>query len=431
MEKSKKVDYNLMHISLYSALGGYGLNMFSGMFTTASSGNSVHLISQMLEGIGVIGVGYYAWTYSKFTRIFKNMGLGIDNVYPIQKSKATNDYSTTYKFTLPTGLSVDDVQKKKESFEQWLGREIKIEYINKGLFIIEVYESNVQEFFDYEITKLKGNVPILVGKDRKGKLIWFELGSTEPHMYIAGNTGCGKSTALRSVVANLVLTTNVNLHLVDLKHGVELAVFEKCSCVKSFARTIDEAEVVLVNLCNKIEERYTLFDKCGVNDIYLYNKKFKNNPMIYEVLIVDEMIDFKKKKELFEMLEIIGAKARSCGVHMVLSTQRPDKDILNGLIKNNITNVLGLKTKDGTNSRVVCDENGLEKLKGHGHGMFYHKGKKIEIQTPNLTYERAEEILTCKYVEKKKPSKSDKDKIKDETIKFSIEDIDDMNVFKL
>ena len=126
--------------------------------------------------------------------------------------------------------------------------------------------------------------------------------------------------------------------------------------------------------------------------------------MGYEVLIVDEFADLQGEKESIRLIEEIGAKARACGIHMILSTQRPDHKILNGRIKANVSVVLGLKTTTDVNSRVIIDEVGLEKLRGAGHGLFKYKGDVTEVQCPNLGEDEAIKLIQHTYVEKIKPA---------------------------
>jgi S-DNA-T family DNA segregation ATPase FtsK/SpoIIIE len=380
--------------SVYSLIVGIGLRLLVPDYTGAIL---------LFNTIGVGGIGYLGYTWSKFDTVFKNLGLGVGISYPILKTKTKGEYSTTYKFTLPPGLSTEDIIKKQTAIEEHIGKKINIEYINKGLFIVEVFKNSSQQFYDYEPTEISGNVPILIGKDRKGRLIFIDLSDGEPHLLIAGTTGCGKSTALRSMITNLILTTNVNLHLVDLKHGAEFSVFKKSSHVKSFADTLDLTEKVLKTINDEIEARYKKMALSGFNDITGYNKRHQSNPMPYELLIIDEMTDIQQRKDLFFDLECISAKARACGIHMILSTQRPDKDVLNGRIKTNVTNVLGLKTKDGTNSRIIIDTDGLEKLKGKGNGLFSSAGDITEIQTPKLDMQRTKDLIKHTYVFKSEP----------------------------
>ena len=98
-------------------------------------------------------------------------------------------------------------------------------------------------------------------------------------------------------------------------------------------------------------------------------------------------------------MEEIAAKARACGIHLIISTQRPDHIVLNGRIKANVTTILGLKTTNEANSRIIIDKDGLETLRGKGQGIF-KKGSETLIQCPYLSVEKARELLHHTYVKR-------------------------------
>jgi S-DNA-T family DNA segregation ATPase FtsK/SpoIIIE len=417
----EKLDYKNMQLytCALSIILGIGLRAFDRFLP-----GSFDAYAAIFSTVGISGITYHYCTKSKYDRIFRNLKLGINECYyPIMRTKEKNNYSTTYKFTLPAGISVDDIIKKQEAIEQNIGRKVHIEYINKGQFIIEEFHKTTIDKFKYEPIQFDGNVPILIGKDRKGNLINFDLAEgTEPHLLIAGSTGCGKSNTLFVIITNLILHSNVLLHLIDLKHGASFSVFKKSSHVKSFADTTETAEKVLKSINDEIEVRYQKMARNGFGDIQSYNKRHKKDPMTYELLIIDEMVDFASRKDLLDELSVISAKARACGIHMITSTQRPDKDILNGKIKCNITNVLGMKTIDATNSRIIIDTEGLEKLNGKGHGMLSRLGDMTEVQTPYLNTETVKELIKHTYVSKSEPKLIPSEKIE--------VDITDLEVFQ-
>lgn len=185
----------------------------------------------------------------------------------------------------------------------------------------------------------------------------------------------------------------------DLKRGAEFNVFAKSSKVASFSRTKAEAEGVLEEINAEIDRRYDLFFENDVSNIKEYNKNHKKNKLNYEVVIIDEFADLQDEKGSIGIIETVAAKARACGIHLVISTQRPDAKILNGRIKANVSSILGLKTINDINSRIIIDHNGLEHLRGKGHGLFKRSGE-IEIQCPNLSVEDCRDLIKHTYIDK-------------------------------
>jgi S-DNA-T family DNA segregation ATPase FtsK/SpoIIIE len=218
------------------------------------------------------------------------------------------------------------------------------------------------------------------------------------------------------------LHSNVLLHLIDLKHGASFSVFKKSSHVKSFADTVEKAESVLKSINDEIEARYQKMARNGFSDIQSYNKRHKKDPLAYELLIIDEMVDFASRKDLLEELSIISAKARACGIHAIFSTQFPNKDILTGPIKSNITNVLGMKTQNALYSNMIMGSEGLEKLNGKGHSILSRLGEMTEVQTPYLNSEKIRELIKHTYV-----SKSQVKAIPSKKIEVNVADLEVFN----
>lgn len=390
MNTSKKDNQqSLLYTCTYAILGGA---FISAIYPPWS------IVGTLLSGGGVITIAYTAMKYSPFDKLFRNLGLGMDGAYPFLKSKEKTDCSTIYKFTLPCGLCLSDFEDKKEQIESHLGKDILMKYTYKEIQI-EVFETKMKTMYDYEPIEIKGNVPVFTGFNRKDEIVSCDLSEGEPHMLIAGESGSGKSTVLRAIITNLILKSNVVLHLIDLKNGAELNIFRKSKNVESFCRNISESINTLTNLSTEVERRYDLFYNKDVKDIKEYNKKFKYKKLDYQVLVIDEFADLQGNKECISMLEDLGRKARACGIHLILSTQRPDHKVLNGAIKANITNILGLKTLNTTNSQIIIDEPGLENLRGAGHGIF-KRGTKIEIQAPYLEPDKARELIKHTYIDK-------------------------------
>lgn len=344
------------------------------------------------------GFGFIVLTWSKYDKVFKACDLRVGQAVPIFKYKTKNEYSTVYHFTLPAGLCLDDFEKKLPHIQSFIGKDIDIKYTYKEI-TIEEFNKKMAKKIPYQVEKIHGHVPILIGYDKHGERVVCDLGNGEPHMLIGGESGGGKTTALRAMITNLIVDSNVHLYLVDLKNGVEFKIFEKSDRVLAFCRTLDQVDDLLTHIVDEVNRRYDDFYACGVKDIEEYNALNPKNKMDYQVFIMDEFADLVGDKYAMACLDEIGRKARACGIHMILSTQRPDAKVLNGNIKNNMPTVLGFKTKDATNSCIILGTKGLEKLNGKGNGLFMRDGKTIEIQAPLLSQNDAEELIKPTFTE--------------------------------
>lgn len=360
---------------------------------------------------GSIGVAAHLTFKSPFDGVFKSVGLGNGENYPTKIGKKKACGCTVYEFTLPAGYSTDDVEKYKYAIEQHIGKEIDVTYGFRN-FYIKVYDEKMRTRYDYDPRKFKSPVEVPIGYDREGKLLTVDLSSGEPHMLIAGESGSGKSTEMRSIITSLITNNKADLFLIDLKHGVEFNMFRKCKRVSVLARTATEAESMLCEIIEEVNRRYNLMLEADCTDIKEYNKKVGS--LRYQVLVVDEFAAFgKKNKKCFEMLETLSAQARACGIHLIIATQRPSADVINGVIKANITNIVGLKTKDNTNSRVVLDACGLEKLRGQGQGILKRGAEEILFQGPYLSPDLAKELVSPFEVEKRPEKKQEFVELKD------------------
>lgn len=389
----KNVRMSIMYNSIYALVGGIAIDVAAPLFDAEGT-----FITTALKIGGVIGLTYYGMTVSKFTKVFETMKLGVGSVYPIQKGRSITDISTVYRFTLPCGLSVKDFDDKKDAIEQHLGKSVDIQYTHKEIRI-EVYNAEPKTLYDYEPTKIKGNVPIIIGFDRRGDLVTCDLSDGEPHMLIAGESGSGKSCTIRAIITNLILMTNVKLHLIDLKMGAEFNIFSKSNKVVNFGRTNKDANDILSKFSQEVDRRYNLFFKNDVKDIVEYNNKFKYKKLDYEVLIIDEFADLQSDKESIRLLEDIGRKSRAAGLHAIIATQRPDHKVLNGNIKANFGTVLGLKTLNSVNSGIIIDSVGLERLRGKGHGLF-KRGSVTDIQAPFISTDNVKQLIRHTFVSK-------------------------------
>ena len=233
-------------------------------------------------------------------------------------------------------------------------------------------------------------LPMFLGKDASGEPLVEDLVKM-PHMLIAGTTGSGKSVCINSIIMSwlfLKRPDEVKLILVDPKM-VELSMFGDiphlaCPVVTEMNR----AAAILDWAVRKMEERYEMFREAGVRDIRTFNgmseeeKRERFQPqndmedakiprsLPYIVFIIDELADMMMtNKEVEQSIVRIAQKARAVGIHLILATQRPQANVVTGLIKSNMPCRMSFKVSSGMDSRIVLDTKGAEVLLGNGDMM--------------------------------------------------------------
>lgn len=337
-----------------------------------------------------------------YRNILEGAKLEVNGKIPRFIKKKETEYGYDLIFSLPAGLSLKQFEQKKTELENYFGGQIEFTVENRKIRL-KIYKNQLQSYYEYKHISTKGICEFPIGYTHGNQLVTVDLQKVV-HLLIAGETGSGKSTLLRVIITNIILDKNpklVSLYLIDLKSGAEFNIFRKCQMVKSFSRTIEEAEETLNKLIAEVDRRYDLFYKYNVVDIKEYNKLKGVKKLDYKIVVIDEFADLQKQKDSISAVEILATKARACGIHLIIATQRPDAQIINGRIKANIPAVIGFKTLNNTNSRIIIDENGLEELKGKGHGIFKFD-EMIEFQGMFLTPTQARELIKHTYVEEVK-----------------------------
>lgn len=244
----------------------------------------------------------------------------------------------------------------------------------------------------------KNNIPIYLGKDVSGQPMVVDL-TKLPHLLIAGRTGTGKSVCLNSIIVSILMTRSpeqVRMLMIDPKM-VELSPYKTIPhLIHPVVTDMRRAEAILAWAVEKMEERYQLLASAGVRQISEYNKltedELRNRmkmidvpeeeweeipkSMPYLVIIADEMADLMMMaaKEVETHIIRLAQKSRAVGIHLVLATQKPTVDIVTGLIKSNLPARIAFGVATRTDSLVVLDRIGAERLLGNGDMLFLQPG---------------------------------------------------------
>lgn len=243
----------------------------------------------------------------------------------------------------------------------------------------------------------KMRIPLFLGKDVSGRAMAVDLAKM-PHLLIAGRTGTGKSVCLNTLILSILATRTpdqVRMLMIDPKM-VELSPYKRIPHLMHPVITdMKKAEAVLAWAVDKMEERYDLLARAGVRHLDSYNKldpakrleRLGVDPespdaedvpdrMPYIVIVADEMADMMMTsgKDVEGHIIRLAQKSRAVGIHLVLATQKPTVDVITGLIKSNLPARISFQVASKTDSRVVLDEGGADKLLGNGDMLYLAPG---------------------------------------------------------
>jgi len=256
-------------------------------------------------------------------------------------------------------------------------------------------------------------IPLYFGKDVAGNPMVFDMASL-PHLLIAGRTGTGKSVCLNSIIVSMLMTRRpdeVRMLMIDPKM-VELTPYKSLPhLMHPVVTDMKKAEAILAWAVDKMEERYALLARVGVRHLSQYNQLGREEllrrlkpeseeeaqavptTMPFIVMIADEIADMMMTagKEIEQHIIRLAQKSRAVGIHLILATQKPTVDVITGLIKSNLPARIAFQVASRTDSRVVLDECGAERLLGNGDMLFLSPGTS-QILRGQGTYLSDEEI---------------------------------------
>ena len=241
-----------------------------------------------------------------------------------------------------------------------------------------------------EFQSSKAKLPLALGRDVNGTYIITDL-ARMPHLLIAGSTGSGKSVCINGIISTFLLNRRpeeLQMILIDPKM-VELTGFNgvphlKCPVVTEMGKVVGTLRLVL----KEMEDRYQRFSMLGVRNIDGYNLRREEDTSLellpYMVVIIDELADLMltTPEEVETLLVRLAQMARATGIHLLIATQRPSVDVLTGLIKANVPARIAFAVTSHTDSRVILDMPGAERLLGRGDMLFMppDEAKPLRVQ---------------------------------------------------
>ena len=233
---------------------------------------------------------------------------------------------------------------------------VRLEFVTRRTNPLKLFE-----YFTIDGDVPTGDLICLLGQDTSGNRVWMDL-SKNPHMIVAGTTGSGKSTLIHNIIANLLNYNDVYMYLIDPK-GIEFSDYEKNNIPNvevgyTYSDVINTLNTVLIAM----EYRYEVM-----------RKGLSLDSIPYIVLIIDEFADLimqDKENQFYTKLCQLAQKCRAAKISIVLSTQRPSVNVIDGTIKANFPARIACRVASHVDSRVILDAVGAENLLGQGDALL-------------------------------------------------------------
>ena len=331
---------------------------------------------------------------------------------------------TQYELRLEPGTRINKVQQLQDD----LGMELKtgsvrivapipgkntvgVELPNERSQTVrlrDVMESSPDAIKDFAL-------PLFLGKGVTGDPLVADLAKM-PHLLIAGSTGTGKSVCLNSIIVSMLMTRSpeeVRMLMIDPKQ-VEFCTYQRIPhLLYPVVDDMQKAAGTLSWTVDQMEERYDLFKRAGVRNLAEYNKLSEDDlrrrmsmidaddeeweaipqQLPYIVVVMDEVADLiQSVKEVEGYILRLTQKSRAAGIHLILATQKPTKEVFTGLIKTNLTARIAFRVSSKMDSMVILDRTGAEQLLGRGDMLFSQNNEITRGQGAYVTDEEIEVI---------------------------------------
>ncbi len=317
---------------------------------------------------------------------------------------------TRYEVVLDKGVNVKKVTALQDNLKMALAaKEIRIEAPIPGKSTVGIEVPNeikqtvhFADIIDHSrFIKAAQPLTIALGLDIDGSPVYASIRSM-PHGLVAGQTGSGKSVCINTVLMSLLLKytpSELKLILIDPKM-VELSSYNDIPHLITPVITDSKAATAALRwVVEEMDRRFNTFAETRVRDIDAYNQSTDNpeDKMPYIVIVVDELSDLMmvSSQHVEDAIKRLTQKARACGIHLIIATQRPSTDVIKGTIKSNIPTRIAFSVASHVDSQTIIDASGADKLLGRGDMLFATNGQgKIRVQGAYISDDDIDKVTT-------------------------------------
>jgi S-DNA-T family DNA segregation ATPase FtsK/SpoIIIE len=356
--------------------------------------------SLLSDGAGSPEVGDVKARANKIKRTLNNFDITVE-----MDEVSIGPTVTRYALKPAEGVKLNKITNKKQNLEMALAAHpVRIEapIPNESLVGVEVPNEEKATIGLSSLIKSdefqNSSEPLLMGLGQgiSGDSKFANL-SDMPHLLIGGATGSGKSVTAHALINSLLFRNSpedLKLIMVDPKR-VEMTLYDGIPHLLTPVITSAKKAILAMKwAAQEMERRYDILEEAGARDIASYHEKLDKlkesagsdepepDNMPYIVIVIDEMADLMQAypKELESVIVRIAQKSRAVGIHLILSTQRPDSNVVTGLIKANVPARIALQVTSYVNSQIILDEKGAEQLLGEGDMLYQPKNKSSSVR---------------------------------------------------
>uniref|UniRef100_UPI00374E103C DNA translocase FtsK n=1 Tax=Mammaliicoccus sciuri TaxID=1296 RepID=UPI00374E103C len=316
---------------------------------------------------------------------------------------------TRFELSVEKGVKVSRITALQDDIKMALAaKDIRIEAPIPGTSLVGIEVPNQspkkiplgQMITSKPFQQAESKLTVAMGFKINNEPLLMDIAKT-PHALIAGATGSGKSVCINAILTSLLYKNHpdeLKLLLIDPKM-VELAPYNNLPhLVAPVITDVKAATASLKWAVEEMERRYKRFAELHVRNITAFNKKANYEQRMAKIIIViDELADLMmmSPQEVEQSIARIAQKARACGIHMILATQRPSVNVITGLIKANVPTRISFMVSSSIDSRTILDVGGAEKLLGNGDMLYLGNGmnKPIRVQGAFVSDDEIDETV--------------------------------------